>query len=282
MGKYLNQAASPKVVNHAWRYLHNDRGIWRRGLSVEEMQKNLIHHVGEVSELLLSGKFRPEAMRCYRVDKADGSKRLICASAVRDKLAQRAIFTVLEPLGEAIFHECSFGFRPQFTLDMALSKVREFVRKGYVWLGDADIKGCFDNIPYKMVLKSLQNLCGDKELVQVVRHCIESQPNRFRPSGRGRGLPQGMVLSPFLCNLYLHEFDCFLQSQHIPFVRFADDFILFSKDEAGAKLALQLAGKQLNKLGLDLHPDKTKVIRSSKRHRFLGKRLPDGKPRFRL
>jgi hypothetical protein len=94
MGKYLNLAASSKVVNHAWRYLRNDRGIWKRGLSVEEMQKNLIHHVGEVSELLLSGKFRPENMPCYEVNKADGSKRLICASAVRDKLAQRAIFTM--------------------------------------------------------------------------------------------------------------------------------------------------------------------------------------------
>jgi retron-type reverse transcriptase len=165
---------------------------------------------------------------------------------------------------------------------MALSRVREFVRQGYVWLGDADIKGCFDNIPYKMVLRSLQNLCGDKELVRVVKFCIESQPNRFRPSGRGRGLPQGMVLSPFLCNLYLHEFDCFLQSQQIPFVRFADDFILFAKDEAGAKSALQLAGKYLNKLGLELHPGKTKVIRSSNRHRFLGKRLPNSKPRFSL
>jgi len=78
---------------------------------------------------------------------------------------QRATLTVLEPLGEAIFHDCSFGFRYQLTLDMALSKVREFVRKGDVWLGDADIKGCFDNIPYEPVLKGLYKLCGDKAVV---------------------------------------------------------------------------------------------------------------------
>ena len=199
----------------------------------------------------------------------------------RSSVGQRAILTVIEPLGEAIFHENSFGFRYQYTLDMALARVREFVRKGYVWLGDADIKGCFDNIPYEQVLKTLQKLCGDKELVTVVRYCIESQPVKFRPAGKGRGLPQGMVLSPFLCNLHLHDFDCFLQSRKIPFVRFADDFILFAQEESSAHKALQLASKQLEKLGLALHPEKTKVIRSSSRHKFLGKRLPDGKPRFK-
>jgi len=201
MGKYLEKAASPQVLNHAWHYLRNDRGAWRRGLSIDDMQKNIIRHVGEISDQLLAGKYRPEKMRCYEVKKADGNKRLLCASAVRDKLVQR----------------------------------REFVRKGYIWLGDADIKGCFDNIPYAQVLNTLYKLCKDKELVNIVRCCIESQPDKFRPSGKGLGLPQGMVLSPFLCNLHLHDFDCFLQAKKIPFVRFADDFILFALDEAGAK-----------------------------------------------
>ncbi len=280
MGKYLEKAASPPVLNHAWHYLHKDRGPWRRNLSVDDMQKNIICHIGELSEQLLSKQYRPERMRCYEVDKADGNKRLLCASFGRDKLVQRAILTVLEPLGEAIFHESSFGFRPQYTLDMALAKVREWVRKDYVWLGDADIKGCFDNIPYEQVLKSLYKLCGDKDLITLVRYCIESQSNKFRLAGKGKGLPQGMVLSPFLCNLHLHHFDCFLQSKKIPFVRFADDFILFAKSESQAHEALQLAEKPLKKLGLELHPDKTQVIRSSRRYRFLGKRLPNSKPRF--
>ena len=109
MGKYLKKAISPQVLNHAWVYLRNDRGAWQRGLSVEDMQRNLIRYVGEVSDLIVAGKYRTDRMRCHEVDKADGSKRLICASFVRNKLVQRAILTVLEPLGEAIFHESSFG-----------------------------------------------------------------------------------------------------------------------------------------------------------------------------
>jgi RNA-directed DNA polymerase len=281
MGKYLEKAVSPHVLNHAWQYLQNDKGHWRHGVSIEDMRKNLIHHVGELGVQVSKGHYHPERMHCYEINKADGNKRLICASAVRDKLIQRAILTTIEPLGEAIFHENSFGFRYQYTLDMALAKVRELVRKGYVWLGDADIKGCFDNIPYEQALKVLYKLCRDKELVAVVRLNIQSQPEKFRPGGKGKGLPQGMVLSPFLCNLYLHEFDCFLKNKKIPFVRFADDFILFAQAESVAQTVLQLAGEQLNKLGLELHPEKTRVIRSSSRYRFLGKRLPEGKERFK-
>ncbi|MEY3220091.1 MAG: hypothetical protein RIT27_1448 [Pseudomonadota bacterium] len=202
MGQYLEKAVSPAVLNHAWRYFKNERGLWYHKLSVEEMQHNLIKHIGQLSEQILTGKYQPEKMNCFEVDKADGKKRLICSSTVRDRLVQRAILTVIEPLGEAIFHESSFGYRPQCTPDMALAKVREWVRKGYVWLGDADIEGCFDNIPYESALKNLQKLCNDKELVNIIRAGIETMPDNFRPSGKGKGLPQGMVLSPFLCNLW--------------------------------------------------------------------------------
>jgi RNA-directed DNA polymerase len=280
MGQYLEKAVSPAVLNHAWRYFKNERGLWCRGLSVEEMQLNLIKHIGLLSEQLLAGKYQPERMNCFEIDKADGKKRLICMSAVRDRLVQRAILTVIEPLGEAIFHDASFGYRPQCTPDMACSKVREWVRKGYIWLGDADIEGCFDNIPYEPVLRRLQKLCGDKALVDIVRAGIESMPDKFRPSGAGKGLPQGMVLSPFLCNLYLHDLDNVFVQNQIPFVRFADDFILLAKEEALAQKALKIAEKQLKVLDLKLHPQKTQVICSSSRYKFLGKRLPDTKTRF--
>jgi RNA-directed DNA polymerase len=78
------------VLNHAWRYLHNDRSLWQHGLSVGEMQKNLVQHIGELAQEVLVGKYRPERMHCYEVDKDDVRCRLICASAMRDKLVQRA------------------------------------------------------------------------------------------------------------------------------------------------------------------------------------------------
>jgi RNA-directed DNA polymerase len=280
MGKCLEKAMTPAVLNHAWRLLRNDRGAWVHGLPMAEMQGNLIRHVGRLTEEVLSGHYRPEPMRCFEIDKADGGKRLICAASTRDKLVQRAVLTVLEPLGEAVFCEASYGYRPQCTREMALSRVREWVRQGWVWLGDADIKSCFDTIPHRAVLKRLKKLCGDRELVKLTHLWLESMPPAFRPNGSGRGLPQGMLLSPFLCNLHLHALDMKLERKAIPYVRFADDFIVLGRTEHEAKRALRIASRKLWWLGLSLHPDKTQVIRSSRKHHFLGQRLPDGKPRF--
>jgi RNA-directed DNA polymerase len=280
MGDYLDRALTPRVLNHAWRYLRNDPGQWVRGLPVADMQRDLLLHVGELAELVRQGKYRPAPMHCFEVDKADGGKRTLCMAAVRDKLVQRAVLTVIEPLGEAIFHEASFGFRPQCSLEMASARLREGVRKGYVWLGDADIRACFDSIPQRPVLRSLRGLCRDRQLVALVKRWLEAVPRAFRPSGAGRGLPQGMVLSPFLCNLHLHPLDCELERRGIRFVRFADDFVLLARSEKEAHAALQVADRRLRSLGLELHPDKTRVVRSGPRRRFLGKRLPDGKPRF--
>lgn len=280
-GEYLEKVASPAVLNHAWRLLRKDPGCWTRGLPVAHMDHNAIRHVGELSRELLAGRYRPQPMRCFNIPKADGRQRLICASTVRDKLVQRAVLIVLEPLGEAIFHDGSFGYRPQCTQEMALARIREHVRRGYVWLGDADIRACFDEIPHQGVLAELKKLCPDRAIVRLVRLWLESVPDEFRPASPGRGLPQGMVLSPFLCNLYLHGLDCALERKGIPFVRFADDFVLLAKTEKDAARALREAGRCLKKMKLALHPDKTRVIRANSRHRFLGQRLPDGRERFR-
>ncbi len=125
------------------------------------------------------------------------------------------------------------------------------------------------------------NLAAEESrIVDLVSLWLDSLPREFRPAGPHRGLPQGMVLSPFLCNLYLHALDMELARRGIPFVRFADDFVTLGQTRKAAEGALGVAGKRLGRLGLALHPDKTRVIRSSPRHRFLGYRFPDSKERF--
>jgi RNA-directed DNA polymerase len=244
------------------------------------MQYDVVRHVGELSRELLAGRYQPEPMRCHTIKKADGGDRLISVSPVRDKLVQRAALTVLEPLGEAVFHDASFGYRPNCTLEMAHARIREWVRRGWVWLGDADIQSCFDSIPHRGALRALKRLCRDAQLVDLARSWLEALPVEHRPCGADRGLPQGMVLSPFLCNLYLHALDEKLDHKGIPFVRFADDFVLLGQSEADAARALRVARWKLWWMSLALHPDKTGVVRCSPKVQFLGKRLPSSQPRF--
>jgi len=269
MGYLLEKAMSPAVLDHAWRLLRDDRGVWRRGLPKADMERNVIRHVGILAEDVLSGRYQADPMRCFEIAKADGGRRLIAAPTIRDKLAQRAVLTVLEPLGEALFHNASFGYRPRCTREMALSWLREWVRRGWTWLGDADIQTCFDAIPQQGVLEFLWILCEDAEILALARQWFDSIPPRFRLGAPGCGLPQGMVLSPFLCNLYLHALDERLDEEGIPFVRFADDFIVMGRDRDEAEDALAVAADQLGALGLALNPGKTQVVLSSPKHQFL-------------
>ena len=193
----------------------------------------------------------------------------------QNKVVQRLVLNVLEPLGDGCFSEDNFGFRQTDTLDMALSRVRELVADGYVWLGLGHIEGCFSQLPSKPVMKKLQKLCGDKELVSLVGEILDSQG-----SEQERSLFPDMLLAPFLCNLYLHDLDRVLQRKKVMFVRFREDFIVFAFDEDAAYKALGLAERQLGKIGLELNPSKTKVVRSASEYKFRGKRLPNILPLF--
>lgn len=276
----VRQIASPAVLNYAWNLVSSDKSRWTRDLTIQEVENDLPLHIGRLAEELTQGCYRPQQMRCFEVAKASGGMRTVCAPAVRDKLVQRATLTVLEPLGETVFHPCSFGYRPLCTLDMALARLREWVRAGYSWLGDADIEQCFDSIPHRPLLEQLAGLCGDPRVVELVSQWLDAMPVHLRPKGPGVGLPQGLVLSPFLCNLYLHDMDMDLEEAGTPFVRYADDFILLENDQTAAQAALELAARSLERLGLRLNPDKTQVIRTSANYRFLGKRLPNVRPRI--
>ncbi len=275
MTDWIKQIASAAVLNQAWNAVRKDKSRWTRDLTMQDIEPNLPLHIGRLAEELLNGQYRPQRVRCFEVPKASGSTRTICAPAVRDKLVQRAFLTVLEPLGEHIFHPNSFGYRPMCTVDMALARLREWIRQGYHWLGDADISACFDAIPQQPVLEQLMALCGDARVITIVDRWFNAIPPAFRPGGQGLGLPQGMVLSPFLCNLYLHDMDMDLEEQQIPFVRYADDFIVLGTSEAAAQSALDCAAASLQRLHLQLNPDKTQIIRTAKSHSFLGKKLPN-------
>ncbi len=280
MADWITHIASPVVLNHAWNLVRKDKARWTRDLTMQEVERDLPLHIGLVSEELLSGRYRPQQVQCFGVTKASGGRRMICAPMVRDKLVQRAVLTVLEPLGEQIFHPASFGYRPMCTLDMALARLREGIRQGYCWLGDADIAQCFDSIPLRPMLEQVHALCTDMQVVSLVESWLHAIPPRLRPLGPGFGLPQGLVLSPFLCNLYLHDMDMDLEDQGIPFVRYADDFIVLGSSRPTAQTALEVAAASLERLQLRLNPEKTRVIKTSSIHRFLGKRLPNVRKRI--
>ncbi|BBO87223.1 reverse transcriptase domain-containing protein [Desulfosarcina ovata] len=271
----LDQAMAPETLDAAWRKLRREHTPWSIHVSREQLQQHLLKHILECRSQVLSGRYRPQPLRQFPLQKPDGKQRVLSAQYLKDKFVQRALLTVLEPRSEAIFHDDSFAYRPGRSVAMALAKVRERVRIGQAWLVDADISKFFDTIPHRQLVKLLKGFINDSQAMQLIEKWL-SQGAHYRSLLRSpRGISQGAILSPLFCNLYLHTFDMALTKANIPFVRFADDFLLFSRVKKDAIKAMHFAKEVLEELGLELHPGKTRIVRSGKSVVFLGERLPD-------
>jgi hypothetical protein len=206
---------------------------------------------------------RRRVLKCLKQWRVDGQYSI--HESLRNQLVQQAILLVLNPIAKT-----ELGYI-KYSADLVNSKVKELVADGYVWLGMTKISNSADLVNHELLLKQLYKLCGDKPLVALVRNCLLSQPQKFRIDGGG--LFQGMILTPFLNELYLHQLDLCLKQKHIAFVRFGDELMVLARDEAGASKALDVVQRQLLKLGLVA--DHSQVVRSSFKYKFVGKRLPN-------
>ena len=270
----LQAAMRPDTINESWRRLKGEHTPWSPTINRDELEWNLLKHILELREAVLAGKYRPSPLRQFPMKKPDGRQRILTAYYLSDKLIQRALLTVLEPRAEALFHDDSYAYRPARGVQQALAKSRERIRCGLDWLVDADIKSFFDSIPHGPLGKTLKNFIRDKPAMALIDTWLVQGAHHTSLLGSRRGISQGAILSPLMCNLFLHDFDLAMQKASIPFVRFADDFLLFAPNRERAEAARAHADKILTKLGLQLHPDKTRIVRSSPNVIFLGEKLP--------
>lgn len=270
----LELAMSPDVLDQSWQRLKSEHTPWSLTVSRDDLERHLVQHILALREDVLNGNYRPKPLRQFPMQKPDGKTRIITAQYLADKLVQRALLIVLEPRAERLFHDSSFAYRPKRNVDQAVNKAREHIRCGRDWLVDADIEKFFDKIPQHLLLKKLRAFVNDNQAMPLITAWLEQGAHHKSFLGQRRGIPQGAILSPLMCNLYLHDFDQALSHANIPFVRFADDFLLFTDSLKNAQAAKSYAQKQLNKLGLNLHPEKTQVVKSGSNVIFLGQKLP--------
>lgn len=274
MPKPLDDILSPEILNRAWKTLSTDHAVWDAGIPRTEMERNLLLHLLTLRDDVAAGRYRPAPLRRFAVAKADGKQRVLSALCLRDKLLQKAVQLVLEPRAEQLFHHDSYGYRPRRNVEMALDRTRERIRCGLHWLVDADITGFFDNIPLKSLRRTVRDFVADARLMALIDQWLDVGAAHTSFLAAHRGIPQGAILSPLFCNLYLHAFDSALDAAKIPFVRYADDFLLFTAEKADAERALDFARQKLEALDLQLNADKTRVVQSSPEVVFLGQSLP--------
>jgi RNA-directed DNA polymerase len=239
------------------------------GITFEEIEACGRHVLlEELREELETNTYRPGPVRRVYIPKLNGGERPLGIPNIRDRVVQTAVKLLLEPLFEADFEADSYGFRPQRAAHDALDAIREAVEAGMCWVIDADIAAYFDTIPHDRLMQTVAQRVVDGAMLALVKRFLTAPIIDDRDGGRPRrprqGTPQGGVISPLLSNVYLHLLDRnFCRRVHRGelqgrLVRYADDFVLLAPRRP--KQTLAWLHQRMAKLGLTLHPDKTRML----------------------
>lgn len=287
-----DKIADEKTLAAAWKRIDGrtrgearTRGAGVDGVTVEQFAAVAGTQLPALAAALKSGTYRPAPVKRQWIPKPGSSKkRPLGLPTVADRVVQEAARGVLEPIWEEQFLDGSHGFRPDRSTDSACLMMEAHLESGKVWIVDADITGCFDNIAHRAVTDLLARRVADGKVMRLVENMLAAGVmDGWSLKRNSTGTPQGGVISPLLCNVTLHELDTRLEAEDIAWVRYADDFVLLCETREKAERALGAAREALAPLGLELHPEKTRIVHLDEGFDFLGwhykgrQRWPRGK-----
>ena len=276
----ISQVYDPRNLQRAWeRVKENDGCAGVDGMTIARFEQDRDHYLDVLHRQLREDRYRPRPVKRVEIDKPGTTrKRPLGIPCILDRVCQQALSQVLAPIFEPTFLGVSFGYRPGRSAHMALRRVWEHLRQAD-WIVDADIVDCFGTLSHKILVDAVAERVADGRVLRLIRQMLTAGvlTDGVYESAIA-GVPQGGVASPLLSNIYLHIFDVEMERVGFALTRYGDDWVIVCRSRVEAERALASARAVLEgKLGLRLHPEKTRIVHITQGFEFLGYKIGRGK-----
>lgn len=280
----IDKVYAERTLKAGWRRVERNGGSEGvDGERIKDFKHGVEKRLSNLSEQLRNDQYEPLPIRRVYIPKLGSHEmRPLGIPTVRDRVAQTALRSVIEPIFERDFSDHSYGFRPGRSTKDALRRVDGLLREGRTWVVDVDITRYFDTIPHQLLMKEVEKKIADGRVLSLIQRYLKQDVLEATPSyaaDERKGTPQGAVISPLLANIYLHPVDIAMREEGYEMVRYADDCVVLCGTQEQAERALARLRELMMARQLTLHPEKTKLVDATQPggFDFLGYHFEQGK-----
>jgi group II intron reverse transcriptase/maturase len=277
----IDKVYQRKNLEMAWDRVRANRGSGGvDGQSISEFAEQVDEQLDRLQRELAERRYQPQPVRQVKIPKAGkpGETRTLGIPSIYDRVCQQALLNRLEPIFEPVFDEANFGYRRGRSTQDALRKVWKEIKSGREWIVDADLKDFFGSVDHDKLLALVAQSVADGRVLRLIEAMLKTGSygqGRLFPAERGT--PQGGVVSPLLSNILLTPFDWEMRRRGYQLTRYADDWVITCESAAEARAAIAAAQRILTALGVQLHPQKTRVVHVRYGFEFLGYKIKRGR-----